>query len=197
MIQLYHISTGFTPLHIASLNGNVNINGWTPLMPAVCSGYNDIVLDLCTANADVNVEDNFGKTALAYATMKERSNVVQVLIQFGANINHQLQPEGWTPLMLAAQNGNLEITQLLCSQPDIQLDAIDNFGYTAIDIAKSHHHNLVHEELENRTHMKIIFLGTKAILVMSSVTENGASQLHWNSQSHLTPIIILEASMVL
>ncbi|KAL5509390.1 hypothetical protein EMCRGX_G004757 [Ephydatia muelleri] len=163
--------TGFTPLHIASLNGNVNIvrtliaananvnsksfaNGWTPLMPAVCSGYNDIVLDLCTANADVNVEDNFGKTALAYATMKERSNVVQVLIQFGANINHQLQPEGWTPLMLAAQNGNLEITQLLCSQPDIQLDAIDNFGYTAIDIAKSHHHNLVHEELENRTHMK-------------------------------------------
>ena len=27
-------------------------------MPAVCSGYIDIVLDLCTANADVNVEDN-------------------------------------------------------------------------------------------------------------------------------------------
>ena len=85
-----------------------------------------------------------------------------------------VQPQGWTPLMLAAQNGNLEITRLLCSQPDIQLDAVDNvrsvqnyveimnfspttqFGNTAIDIAKSHNHNLVHEELENRTHMKVI-----------------------------------------
>lgn len=29
-------------------------------MPAACLGYIDIVLNLCTANADVNVEDKVG-----------------------------------------------------------------------------------------------------------------------------------------
>ena len=31
--------------------------------------------------------------------------------------------------MLAAQNGNLEITKLLCAHPDIQLQTKDNVSY--------------------------------------------------------------------
>lgn len=47
------------------------------------------------------------------------------------------RPHNRTPLMLACAHGNVEVVDLLLNFEDIDLDATDNDGQTAQDIAKS------------------------------------------------------------
>lgn len=64
------------PVVIFLLNQKAKVNianksGFTPLIVAAIRGNFDIVKDLVTFNADVNIKDRFGKTALTYATLEQ------------------------------------------------------------------------------------------------------------------------------
>ncbi|MBF0297516.1 MAG: ankyrin repeat domain-containing protein [Oligoflexia bacterium] len=50
-------------------------------------GHNDIIISLVEANADVNIKDKDGKSALFYAAQNESTDVVNILIDSGADIN--------------------------------------------------------------------------------------------------------------
>ncbi|CAE8692188.1 unnamed protein product [Polarella glacialis] len=64
------------------------------------------------AGADVNEKDEHGWTALHYAVSGSHLQVCKVLIEFGADLEVQL-PDLSTPLMLAADEGNMPLARLL------------------------------------------------------------------------------------
>lgn len=89
------------------LNKGVNLNetsgpeDLTPLMAASRQGDVGAVKDLIGAGANVNVQNEYGDTALTWAAGKCRPAVIQILIDNGADVNAQNKEFGSTPLMFA------------------------------------------------------------------------------------------------
>ncbi|KAI0989746.1 hypothetical protein GJ496_005742 [Pomphorhynchus laevis] len=96
-------SNGRNTLHWASLSGNVNmlrflvqkhkipINckdglGWTPLMIAVSAGRHQAALFLIDSGASISQTNNNGQTALHFAVSKNRSELVNELLN---NVDNQ------------------------------------------------------------------------------------------------------------
>ncbi|MCB1111645.1 MAG: ankyrin repeat domain-containing protein [Chlamydiales bacterium] len=79
---------------------------------ATIDGQTDLVRVLLEANADVEVEDNNGKTALFVACQRNEVDIVDLLLEHKADINHR-DSEGNTPLHAACAEGNISIAQKL------------------------------------------------------------------------------------
>ena len=121
---------GATPLWLASSNGNAamvkkllqagaNPNaalrlGETPLMAAAgIIGSVEVVKLLLAAGADVNAKEaHGGQSVLMWAVAKKRPEVVKVLIGQGADVGAR-STGGFTPLLFAAQQGNVDSARLL------------------------------------------------------------------------------------
>jgi ankyrin repeat protein len=87
--------------------------GITQLMTA--AQYNDletIRFILKTNISSINQRNLGGSTALHIACRQQHYDSVLLLLQHNANVNI-VDSEGWTPLMRAANNGNLKIISLL------------------------------------------------------------------------------------
>jgi ankyrin repeat protein len=75
------------------------------------------------------------KTALFIAIDQERPDIVQALLQAGANVNAPGRGSNCTPLIYAVDRSdcNLEIVKILLAQPDIALEERkDLFNDTAL-----------------------------------------------------------------
>jgi ankyrin repeat protein len=97
-----------------NVNG-FNENGWTALLRAASKRNISLVQLLLEAGADPNLgDDDRNQTPLmvAIGSSEQSRSVCSLLIAAGANVNAQTT-DGMTPLMLAAQFGNLEITEML------------------------------------------------------------------------------------
>jgi len=76
----------------ADVNGQ-NVSGWTPLMAAIKAETKteeeiyDMVEFLLENNANPNIQDHTGKTALMHAAEKNYSSIVQLLLKVGAKTN--------------------------------------------------------------------------------------------------------------
>ena len=91
---------GDTALHLAAVLGNVplgkallaagadidakTLEGQTPLMYAVIKGKSDFAQMLILDNADVNAADNLQGNALSYAIQAELPQIVELLLEAGA-----------------------------------------------------------------------------------------------------------------
>ena len=96
----------------ADVNGLIN-NSRTILMSASSKGYQDIV-ELCiNHNCDLNITDRFGWTALTLACVFDHVNIVELLLNAGANPNVKFGNEGQTALILVIKKGYFEIAKLL------------------------------------------------------------------------------------
>lgn len=117
---------------------------WTPLISAVQAGDAAVplVAELIARGADVNHRESCeGATVLAMALSTRNLNenqgasadTVAALLDAGADPN-QARADGWTPLMLAAQDGNPAVVRaLLAAGAEVStLKGTD----TAIDIAE-------------------------------------------------------------
>ncbi len=89
---------GFTPLHIASYPGNV-----------------ELAKMLIMKGADVNGKDNFGLTPLHMASQQGHLELVELLIENGANVNDK-ESNGTTPLVGVLMTRNKEMINLLLSK---------------------------------------------------------------------------------
>src|ERR1051326_6410856 len=84
----------------------------------------------------VRVGDSGGSTALHWAGANGHVEVMQYLIDHGADINVAENVEGWTPIMSAACSGSAEPVRLLIKRGAF-LEARRKDGSEAIHIAAS------------------------------------------------------------
>ena len=88
-------------------------NGETPLMTAALSGNVAMVKALLARGADVNAATvETGQTALMWAASEEHRDVMRELIAAGADV-HAQSKIGFTPLLFAARNGDIEAAKML------------------------------------------------------------------------------------
>ncbi|XP_077779144.1 BCL-6 corepressor-like protein 1 [Podarcis muralis] len=115
----------------------VNKNaGETLLQRAALLGYKDVVMYcLQKENNNVNHRDNAGYTALHEACARGWVDILQLLLEHGANVNCSAQ-DGTRPVHDAAANDNLEIMWILLSYgADPTLATYS--GQTALKLASS------------------------------------------------------------
>ncbi|KAF0988668.1 hypothetical protein HZS_1980, partial [Henneguya salminicola] len=146
-----------TPLIISLKNGNkqilqylldkgANINtiyqGQTPLMIATISEHTNIVRILLERGADATYENN-KNTALTLACSYGKTEIVSLLLEKKVNVE-QRSKNGFTPLMEAANIGNIEIaTFLIKAGADVNAAPAPNTRETPLLIAADKGYNQV------------------------------------------------------
>jgi ankyrin repeat protein len=108
----------------------------TPLMAAAISGNTDIVKILLGAdNAALDARDGDNWTALAHAVKKGRRDIVNLLLEAGAD-PETTDSRGLTPFNRAAVDGRTEIMALLYAK-GVRIDVRDNDGDTPLHLSVS------------------------------------------------------------
>lgn len=96
--------------------------GQTPLLVAINHGHESIALRLLDCGEiNPNIADVLLITPLFAVARQGLTHVVERLLHFPININ-QYDIGGYTPLMVAALNGHLDIVKLLLARPEIQVN---------------------------------------------------------------------------
>jgi ankyrin repeat protein len=120
----------------------------TPLMWSAFNGHTAVVSYLLENGATVDARDINGRTALLYASSGPFPETVELLLSKGAEINLQGTTEGFTALMMAAAEGQVEVVRLLLAH-GASAAIIDRDGDTAEKFAREKGHNAVLELLQN------------------------------------------------
>lgn len=109
----------------------------------VC-GKNDVEITemLLRKAPQLCVEGEYGKTLLMTTS---NIYILQLLLDYHVVDVNQQDVSGRTALMMACQNGNVEVVRFLA--PLTNLDLEDHAGMTALDLAICHYQNQVIEEL--------------------------------------------------
>jgi ankyrin repeat protein len=158
---------GTTALHYAIRAENVDIaryllenganpfnrdhTGETPFHLAAQHLTDNDILGLMLTNEkkiDIEESDQEGSTALHVAMMYSNLNAADFLLSKGANPN-AADKYGSTPLHLAAWYAkDMDIVELLLIHKDVDVNLLDNKGYSALDYAIDNEHGLS-EEIAN------------------------------------------------
>ena len=139
----------YSPLHFASCSGalevvkmlvkagagvNVTEDGNTSLILAAYCGHTETVRYLvCLPEVDVNHRNNDNETALRRAADEGKTDVVQVLIDAGADIDTKNE-DGSSPLHMASRSGALKVVKMLV-KAGARVNATDDFGDTCLILA--------------------------------------------------------------
>ena len=118
------------------VNANDTFWEWTPLFWAL-SGRKDIAQFLISKGADVNTKDKRGYTPLHYAPYCSHTEIAEVLIANGADVDDANNGRGSTVLHLAARKGHKDLAEVLIDS-GAQVNAKDNRGRTPLDYAEDH-----------------------------------------------------------
>ena len=116
--------------------------GLTPLMIATKSGQIDAIHLLVNRDADVDVVDNLGMTALHAACSDGHFEIAKFLLEHGAKVN-ALNSNGETPFYLCAasacwiEEGHLACLQLL-RENGARVETPDALGKTPEAVAGEH-----------------------------------------------------------
>lgn len=100
----------------AGANPNTALrSGETALMTAARLGSMDVVELLLAYGADVSAkETEGGQTALMWAVAERHPEVARLLIEHGADVNARTK-SGFTPLLFAAQQGDMDSVKILAA----------------------------------------------------------------------------------
>ena len=143
------------------------MDGWRPIHAAASNGHFDVVEFLVEQNVDLNLQTNFGFTALDLAVINKHAQIVEFLLQ--AKVDKTMRNEvGRTALHLACQSGEkeiFEIVQRYCSKSDLHLT--DNERYNCLHIAVESGHNEM-----------VKLLMEKKMFPVNSQTSDGSSALY-------------------
>lgn len=123
-----------------------NIYGETPLMMASFSNNFPIVRKLVDQKK-VNVNKS-GWSPLHYAASKGSLDIVQFLINNGAEVNAR-SPNETTPLMMASRYGHIQVVRLLLTS-GADLAIKNQQGLTAIDFASNSNQTEIKQGLMSR-----------------------------------------------
>ncbi|XP_062379878.1 ankyrin repeat and KH domain-containing protein 1-like isoform X2 [Sardina pilchardus] len=159
----------YTPLSLAASGGYVNIIkillnagaeinsrtgsklGISPLMLAAMNGHVPAVKLLLDMGSDINAQIETNRnTALTLACFQGRAEVVSLLLDRRANVEHRAKT-GLTPLMEAASGGYAEVGRVLLDKgADVNAPPVPSSRDTALTIAADKGHYKFCELLINR-----------------------------------------------
>jgi hypothetical protein len=100
------------------------------LIDASIDGRQDAVKLLIKCGANINAKNNYGSTALMYASETGHIEVVKLLIEAGANVNVKNKSES-TALIYAAGNNRINIIEILL-KAGADINAKNKYGTTAL-----------------------------------------------------------------
>lgn len=103
----------------------------TPLHLAVRRGYESVVSLLISHGADLNRQNQKGLTPLGLAVRWGTKKILSLLMEAGADVTLK-DNNGYTPLILAADLGYTSKMKILLDHPDVDKEAVDNKGRTAL-----------------------------------------------------------------
>ncbi|MBN1469865.1 MAG: ankyrin repeat domain-containing protein [Fusobacteriaceae bacterium] len=121
-----------------STNLTKSINGKSPLELLIDNNKFDEIKALIESNGlnlDDFIDENKTKTLLSEAIVKNNLDFINYLISKKVDINKKVK-DGFTPLMIAVMNDNLEVTKLLINN-GADVDSTNNEGKKAKDYADS------------------------------------------------------------
>ena len=107
----------------------------TALHQAFCNGSEEAVELLLECCADPDVEMSCGCTLLHHAIRKDDPGMMDILLKFGANVNARDLMNGFTPLHVAVSESYVDLAETLLECKDIDVNARDNSGETALYLA--------------------------------------------------------------
>ncbi|MFI8715635.1 ankyrin repeat domain-containing protein [Brevibacillus brevis] len=123
------------------------------LLFAAAEGKTEEVKAILAAGAEINVQDDRGRTAAMAATHGNHVETVKVLIEAGADINIQDDRQD-NPFLYAGAEGYLEILKLVIDAgPDTKI--YNRFGGTPLIPAAEHGYMEVAKELLTRTDVDV------------------------------------------
>lgn len=97
-------------------------------------GESKMVKLLLDSDADINLLDEKGESALIYAIQNNKTETVKILIERGANINHKTK-DNINPLYVATKKKNNEIIELLKNAGAQELTAQEIKSYERSQVA--------------------------------------------------------------
>jgi ankyrin repeat protein len=105
--------------------------GRTAALAATHVGQIEAVRALAAAGADLNLRDQRQDNVLLYAGAEGLLEIVRVALAAGANtrITNRF---GGTALIPAAERGHVEVVELLLTESDVDVNHINNLGWTAL-----------------------------------------------------------------
>lgn len=138
----------------SALNSGVDVNAkdedmHNALMLAAYNGHVHIIKLLLDKGASIDEVDGLNRTALMFAATGPFAPAVEMLIKAGANVNITDNHESWTPVMMAASEGQLEVVKILVAN-GADLSMVDTDGESPLDFAKSKNHSHVVSYLETQ-----------------------------------------------
>lgn len=166
-------NSGFTPLMMAAMHGNVNtvrvllsrganidfqdeMFGKSALQLAAKNGHVDTVEELLHRGARINIADIKGMTPLLYSSRNGHFNIVVTLIKYGANINTP-DVNNWSAVHYAAKNGHKDITFYLAKSGAILSNKESLDGKTPLMLAAQYGRpETVSVLLENGVNVKTV-----------------------------------------
>ena len=120
----------------ADANG-VLLSGETPLMEAARRGNLATSQALLAGKANPNAQEkNGGQTALMWALSERHARVVEELVRRGADV-HARSKTGFTPLMFAAQQGDVDSARILIAAGARPNDVVPSSGLTPLIVASA------------------------------------------------------------
>ena len=127
-----------------------NLTGFkrrTPFITAAQNGYLNIVKYLSSIPQNkIDSQDNDGHNAFMLAAANNHLQVVQFLVQKGVD-QTLTNTDSQTPLIMAAMRGYLNVVTYLTSLPQVNIDAQDHLGVTALGWASFNNQPEVVEHL--------------------------------------------------
>ncbi|MDB5825321.1 MAG: ankyrin repeat-containing protein [Herminiimonas sp.] len=134
-------SSGQEELVRILLNAGANVNirhattRNTPLLLAAESGNTRIAeMLLCQIGIDLNAWNAEGETAIHLAVSNDDAELLQRLLDAGANVNIANPVTSQTALMLAFTKDNAGIAKMLLRHPGIDHGRMNEFGYAALHL---------------------------------------------------------------
>jgi len=118
ILAAYHGHTDTVNFLISEANANPcqeDNRGNTALMGAIFKGHVSVAKQLVFADCDIDEENEQGQTALMFASLFDRQEIINTLIDKGANPAH-MDKAGNSVADIALSQGNYELAKVLREQ---------------------------------------------------------------------------------